>query len=78
MRDVYTKYAELLVKYSLGVKAGDRFLIQSTYLAEPLLKEVYKAALEAGAHPELITHLMNSSSMFLPWWNMRSATMKNH
>ncbi len=64
MRDVYTKYAELLVKYSLGVKAGDRFLIQSTYLAEPLLKEVYKAALEAGAHPEFRIGLNGTEKVF--------------
>ncbi len=64
MRDVYAKYAELLVKYSLGVKAGDRFLIQSTYLAEPLLKEVYKAALEAGAHPEFRIGLNGTEKVF--------------
>ncbi|MFA5554761.1 MAG: aminopeptidase [Phycisphaerae bacterium] len=52
MRRIYAKYAKLLINYSLGLKKGDRILVQSTYLAEPLLREVHKAALEAGAHPE--------------------------
>lgn len=64
MRDIYTKYAELLVNYSLQVKKGDRFLIQSTYLAEPLLKEIYKAALEVGAHPEFRIGLNGTEKIF--------------
>ncbi len=49
---IYEKYAELLVHYSLELKKGDKLLISSTYLAEPLIKEVYREALDAGAHPE--------------------------
>jgi aminopeptidase len=52
MRSVYEKYAELLVRYSLYMKKGERLLISSTYLAEPLVREVYREALRAGAHPE--------------------------
>lgn len=43
------KYARLLVDYCLEVKPGDRILISTTTLAEPLLRAVYQAALEAGA-----------------------------
>lgn len=43
------KYAELLVKYCLEVKPGDKVLVNTTLLAEPLVREVYIAALEAGA-----------------------------
>jgi len=50
--DIIKKYAKLLVQYSLGLKAGDKLLINSTYLAEELLKEVYAQALAAGAYPE--------------------------
>ena len=50
--DIYKKYAQVLVEYSLQLKPGDKFLIQGSYLAEDLLKAVYRAALEAGAHPE--------------------------
>jgi aminopeptidase len=52
MSTIYEKYARLLVHYSLGLKKGDKLLINSTYLAEPLLREVYREALDAGAHPE--------------------------
>jgi aminopeptidase len=52
MNTIYEKYAKLLVHYSLGLKKGDKLLISSTYLAEPLIKEVYREALRQGAHPE--------------------------
>jgi aminopeptidase len=52
MKSIYEKYARLLVHYSLELKKGDKLLINSTYLAEPLIKEVYREALDAGAHPE--------------------------
>ncbi|HME42080.1 MAG TPA: aminopeptidase [Syntrophorhabdales bacterium] len=53
MNTMYEKYAKLLVHYSLGLKKGDKLLINSTYLAEPLVKEVYREALNVGAHPEI-------------------------
>ena len=43
------RYAHLLTHYCLGVKPGDKVFISSTLLAEPLVREVYRAALEAGA-----------------------------
>jgi aminopeptidase len=52
MRDMYRKYAHLLVHYSLGLNKGDTLLIVSTYLSEPLVQEVYREALAMGAHPE--------------------------
>ncbi len=52
MKTAYEKYAELLVRYSLDIKPGDKLLVVSTYLSEPLVREVYKEALRAGAHPE--------------------------
>ncbi len=44
-----TKYAQLLVNYCLDIKEGDRLFIQTTTLAEPLVREVYREALRAGA-----------------------------
>lgn len=49
---MYERYAKLLVRYSLGLTKGQKLLISSTYLAEPLIKEVYREALAVGAHPE--------------------------
>ncbi len=46
------KYAALLLRYSLNLKAGDKLYVASTTLAVPLLKEIQKLALEIGAHPE--------------------------
>ncbi len=47
----YSKYAKVLVEYSLEIKEGDLFLIQGSYIALPLIEEVYKQALLKGAHP---------------------------
>jgi aminopeptidase len=46
---LYRKYAVLLVRYSLELGKGDNLLIASTYLAEPLVWEIYLDALRAGA-----------------------------
>jgi aminopeptidase len=45
------KLADLLVNYSVAVRAGDRVLIEGTSQAEPLLKAVYVKVLQAGGHP---------------------------
>lgn len=45
------KYAELLVNYCVEVQEGETVYISSTTLAEPLVKEVYRACLEAGGFP---------------------------
>ncbi len=46
------KMAEVLVNYSLKLKKGDTFIINADYTALPLVKEVYREALKAGAYPE--------------------------
>lgn len=43
--------ADLLVRYSVAVKKGDKVLINGSSLAEPLLREVYAAVLKCGGHP---------------------------
>ena len=45
------KLANILVNYSLNIKKNDLFLISGSPLATPLIKEVYKKALESGANP---------------------------
>lgn len=49
MNEILTKYAKLLVHYCMEIKPGDRLYVRSTTLAEPLIREVYRAALQAGA-----------------------------
>ncbi|MBK8968413.1 MAG: aminopeptidase [Lewinellaceae bacterium] len=43
------KYAALLTHYCLRVTPGDKVFISTTTLAEPLVREVYREALAAGA-----------------------------
>jgi len=47
----YEKFAKVLVHYCLDMQKGDLFRINTSALAEPLVKEVYAEALRAGAHP---------------------------
>ncbi len=49
MKSILSKYAELLVRYCLEIKKGDRLFVKTTTLAEPLVREVYREALKAGA-----------------------------
>ena len=52
MRDErYTKLAEVLVNYSAAVERKQLVLISGPTVAEPLMTEVYRAVLKAGAHP---------------------------
>ena len=62
--DIIKKYAKVLVEYSLELKKGDRLLINSTYLAEELMKEVYAQALAAGAYPEFKVSLNGTEKIF--------------
>lgn len=48
----YAKYADLLVNYCVSLQPGERLYLSSTTLAEPLVAEVYRAALAAGGHCE--------------------------
>ena len=47
----YEKLAGVLVDYCLNTRKGDLFQINAPPLAKPLVTEVYRAALAAGAHP---------------------------
>lgn len=47
------KYANLLIHYCLELKAGEKLFITTTTLAEPLVREVYRIALQVGAFVEV-------------------------
>jgi aminopeptidase len=49
--------AKVLVHYSLGIKKGDRLAIRTEPVAAPLVREVVREALRAGAFPETIIAL---------------------
>jgi aminopeptidase len=45
------KLARVMVRYSVPLKQGDLFRINATPAARPLVRELYREALLAGAHP---------------------------
>lgn len=53
MASILNKYAQLLVNYCVSLQAGEKVLIQSTTLAEPLVREVYREVLRAGGLPHI-------------------------
>src|SRR5947209_7954618 len=46
------RMAQVLVHYSLGIKKGDRLAISAGPTAAPLIREVVREAIRAGAYPE--------------------------
>lgn len=58
------KLADLLVQYSMSVRKGDRVAISGNVHAQPLMLEVYRAALEAGALPSILPSLDETDELF--------------
>jgi len=58
------KLAHLLVNYSLSLKKGDRLAVVGSVNAQPLMLEVYKEALLAGALPDLLPSFSETSELF--------------
>ena len=58
------KYADLLLNYCLEIQKGDHLFVHSTYLAEPLLKEVYRLGTRLGALVEFDLTLEGQSRIF--------------
>ncbi len=65
MNPILSKYAHLLVNYCLDIQKGDRLYIKSTTLAEPLIREVFRAALKAGAMPVVDLEFREKGKIFL-------------
>lgn len=66
MNNLYQKYADVLVNYSVKVKKGDLVVIKSeTHLAEPLIKEIYKLILKNGANPIVRCGIPSLSEIFI-------------
>jgi aminopeptidase len=58
------RLADLLVNYSTAVSKGDRVVIQSSTLAEPLLKQIYINVLKSGGHPFIMTSFPEIDELF--------------
>ncbi len=61
---VLEKYADLLINYCVEARPGERIFVASTFLAEPLLREVYKAGLHAGANLEFDLSFRGKENIF--------------
>jgi len=59
------KYAQLLVDYSLELQAKEKLFIQTTTLAVPLVKEIYRLALRKGAIVETDLSFEDKGNIFL-------------
>ena len=58
------KYAQLLVHYSLALKANERLFIRTTTLAEPLVREIYRFANRVGAIVEVEFEFREQTRIF--------------
>lgn len=58
------RMAQVLVRYCIGAREGDRLAIRSMPAAQPLLLEVFREALRAGAHPEIFLGLPGQAEIF--------------
>jgi len=64
MNQLHQRYAELLVNYCLELKAGERLYLKSTTLAEDLVREVFRAATQVGAHVEYELEFREQERLF--------------
>lgn len=76
-KNILEKYAHLLVNYCLAVKPNEKVYINSSYLAEPLLREVVKGIYKAGGHPQLNIELNGVSDLLLEYGNDEQLTFIN-
>lgn len=65
MEHILSKYARLLVHYCLEIQEGDKLFIRTTTLAEPLVREVFRYALRAGATVEVDLEFRERNRIFL-------------
>jgi aminopeptidase len=57
--------ADVLVSYSTGIEPGDIVLLETTPLAAPLLRELYRRVVGAGGHPQVRIGLDGAAEVLL-------------
>ena len=62
---ILQKYAHLLVDYCLAIQPGELLYLKSTTVAEPLVREVYRYAIQKGAHVEVHLSIMEENRIFI-------------
>lgn len=66
------KYADLLLHYCLRVREGQRLLVSSTFLAEPLLLEIHREATRSGVAVEYDLGFRDKGKVF---WEQAKGTL---
>ncbi len=69
MNPLLEKYADLLVNYCVELQPGEKLLVRTTTLAEPLVREVYKKAIQAGGHMEVEFEFREQHRTFFTYGN---------
>lgn len=64
MTTILEKYANLLVNYCMELQPNEKLYINTTTLAEPLVREVYRNALRAGATVEVDLDFREKTKIF--------------
>ncbi len=59
------RLAQVVVRYSLPIKKGDRLAILTESVAAPLVREIVREAIRAGAHPEPMVNLPGVEELLL-------------
>lgn len=59
-----TKYAYVMIHYSLALKKGEYLMLKGYPCAKPLLVELYKEALKVGASPEIVISVEEAEEFF--------------
>ncbi|PHN04882.1 aminopeptidase [Flavilitoribacter nigricans] len=65
MQNLLAKYAHLLVHYCVDIQEGEKLYVRSTTEAEPLIREIYRHALRAGAQVEVDLDFREKNRIFL-------------
>ncbi|HPR42589.1 MAG TPA: aminopeptidase [Candidatus Methanofastidiosa archaeon] len=69
MNIYHERLAKVLVNYSIGVKPGMNVGIVGITETEPVMMEVYKEVLKAGAYPSLMPQFSHASEVFYAYAN---------
>lgn len=65
MQNLLAKYAHLLVHYCVDIQEEEKLYVRSSTEAEPLIREVYRHALRAGAQVEVELDFREKNRIFL-------------
>jgi aminopeptidase len=55
--EMLDRYADLLVRYCVSLREGERLLVKSTTLGEPLVRRIHREALKAGGIVEVMLEM---------------------